>query len=92
MLSGAYALRKKLIGDKAFYKALLMIIVPVIIQNVISNFVSLLDNLMVGTLGTNEISGVAVANQLVFIFNLCVFGGLSGPGIFTAQYFGAGDM
>ena len=84
--------RQTLIGDKAFYKAVLAIIIPVIIQNGISNFVNLLDNLMVGALGTEEMSGVAIANQLVFVFNLCVFGGLSGAGIFGAQFYGAGDI
>lgn len=74
--------RQTLIGDKAFYKTVLAIIIPVIIQNGISNFVNLLDNLMVGALGNEEMSGVAIANQLVFVFNLCVFGGLSGAGIF----------
>ena len=84
--------RQTLIGDKAFYKAVLAIIIPVIIQNGISNFVNLLDNLMVGALGNEEMSGVAIANQLVFVFNLCVFGGLSGAGIFGAQFYGAGDI
>ena len=78
--------RQTLIGDKAFYKTVLAIIIPVIIQNGISNFVNLLDNLMVGALGNEEMSGVAIANQLVFVFNLCVFGGLSGAGIFGAQF------
>ena len=84
--------RGNIIGTKAFYKAVMAIIIPVIIQNGVSNVVSMVDNLMVGALGNNEMSGVAVANQLIFIFNLCIFGGLSGPGIFTAQYHGAGDV
>lgn len=85
-------LRGNLFGTKAFYKAVLAIIIPVIIQNGVSNVVSMLDNLMVGALGNNEMSGVAVANQLIFIYNLCIFGGMSGVGIFTAQYHGAGDV
>ena len=66
--------------------------VPVLVQNVITNFVSLLDNIMVGAIGTEPMSGVAIVNQLLFVFNLCIFGGLSGAGIFTAQYFGSGDQ
>ncbi len=84
--------RRALIGDKAFYRAVLGIIIPVIIQNGISNFVNLLDNLMVGALGDAQMSGVSIANQLLFVFNLSIFGGLAGPGIFGAQYFGAGDI
>ena len=83
--------RRTLMGDKAFYRAVLAIIIPVIIQNSISNFVNFLDNLMVGELGNEQMSGVSIANQLVFVFNLAVFGGLAGPGIFGAQFFGAGD-
>ncbi|MCQ2454078.1 MAG: MATE family efflux transporter [Clostridia bacterium] len=84
--------RRTLLGDKVFYKTVLALVVPVIIQSTVTNFVSLLDNLMVGALGTAEMSGVAIANQLLFIFNLAVFGGLSGAGIFGAQFFGAGDI
>ena len=84
--------RRTLIGSRAFYATVLSIVVPMVIQNGISNFVNLLDNLMVGALGDAEMSGVAIANQLVFVFNLCIFGGLSGAGIYGAQFFGAGDI
>ena len=82
---------KKLIGNKAFYKAILALTIPIIVQNGITNFVNLLDNIMVGRLGTEQLSGVGIANQLIFVFTLCLFGGLSGAGIFTAQFFGKGD-
>ena len=84
-------LRKKYIGDKAFYKTVLGIAVPIMIQNAISNFVGLLDNLMIGRVGTNALSGVAIANQLIFIYYLLVFGAAAGIGIFTAQYHGVKD-
>ena len=83
---------KKLIGDKAFYRRVLMVAVPIIIQNGITNFVSLLDNIMVGQVGTIPMSGVTIVNQLIFVFNLCLFGATSGPGIFTAQFYGSGDQ
>ena len=83
--------RSSLIGDKDFYKKLLAIAIPIIIQNGITNFVNLLDNLMVGAVGTDEMSGVAIVNQLIFVFNLAIFGGLSGAGIFAAQFHGKGD-
>ncbi|MDO4284974.1 MAG: MATE family efflux transporter [Eubacteriales bacterium] len=83
--------KNKFIGDRAFYSMVLMIAVPIMIQNGITNFVSLLDNIMVGQVGTEQMSGVAIVNQLIFVYNLCIFGGVSGAGIFTAQYFGRGD-
>lgn len=82
---------RSLIGDRAFYRRLLAVMTPVLIQNIITNFVSLLDNIMVGQIGTEPMSGVAIANQLIFVFNLCIFGGTAGAGIFTAQFFGKGD-
>jgi len=82
---------KKYIGDKKFYKMVLLIAVPIMVQNGITNFVSLLDNIMVGQVGTNQMSGVAIANQLIFVYNLCIFGGMSGAGIFGAQFFGQGN-
>lgn len=87
------ALRKehKLIGDKAFYKMVLAVAVPIMIQNGITNFVGMLDNIMVGRMGTEQMSGVSIVNQLIFVYNLCLFGGISGAGIFTAQYFGQND-
>ena len=80
------------IGDKAFYRRVLAIAIPIIIQNGITQFVALLDNLMVGQIGTVEMSSVSIANQLIFVFNLCIFGASSGAGIFTAQFFGNGDQ
>ena len=82
---------KRLIGDRDFYRRLFSVMTPVLVQNVITNFVSLLDNVMVGQIGTEPMSGVAIVNQLIFIFNLCIFGGLAGAGIFTAQFYGKGD-
>ena len=83
--------RKKYIGDRAFYKMLMAVAVPIMVQNGITNFVSLLDNIMVGRIGTEQMSGVAIVNQIMFIYFLCLFGGQSGAGIFTAQYYGYKD-
>ncbi len=85
------SIRKKLIGDRAFYGMVMTIAVPIMIQNGITNFVSLLDNIMVGQIGTEQMSGVAIVNQLIMVYYLCIFGGISGTGIFTAQYFGQKD-
>lgn len=82
---------KRYIGDRAFYKRVLTIVIPIIIQNGITNFVSLLDNIMVGQVGTLPMSGVSIVNQLLFVFNLCIFGATAGAGIFTAQFQGSGD-
>lgn len=82
---------KKYIGDKAFYKRVLALTLPIMLQNGITNLVNMLDNVMVGRLDIASSSGVTVANQLIFVFNLCIFGAISGAGIFGAQFFGKGD-
>ncbi len=81
----------KFIGDRDFYKRVLLTAVPIMIQNGITNFVSLLDNIMIGQTGTEQMSGAAIVNQLIFVYNLCLFGGVSGAGIFTAQFYGQGN-
>ena len=84
-------LKSKLIGTKDFYRRVIAIVVPMIIQNTITNVVSLLDNVMVGRVGTLQMSAVTIVNQLMFVFYLCIFGGMAGAGIFATQYAGAND-
>ncbi len=78
-------------GSWSFYKRTLLIAVPVMVQNLITNIVAMVDNVMVGQVGTEQMSGVAIVNQLLFVFNLTIFGALSGAGIFCAQFFGKND-
>ena len=82
---------KKLIGTRDFYRTVAALALPLLLQNAVSTFVNLLDNLMVGRIGTEAMSGVSIVNQLLFVYNLCLFGGMGGAGIFGAQFFGRGD-
>ena len=70
---------RKFVGNKAFYLMVLSIAIPIMIQNGITNFVSLLDNIMIGRIGTEPMSGAAIVNQLIFVYNLCIFGGVPAP-------------
>ena len=82
---------KKFSADKELYRRFFVIAIPIIIQNGITNFVSMLDNIMVGQVGSLQMSGVSIVNGLLFVYNLCIFGASSGAGIFTAQFFGSHD-
>ena len=82
----------KFIGDRAFYKSVLAIALPLMVQNAVTNFVNLLDNIMVGALNTEAMSGVSIVNQFIFIFNITVFGAIAGAGIYTSQFHGRGDV
>lgn len=74
-----------------YFKRMILIAIPIMIQNGITNFVSMLDNIMVGKVGTLQMTGVSIVNQLIFIYGLCIFGAMSGAGIFTAQFYGKQD-
>lgn len=74
-----------------YYKRMITIALPIMIQSGVTNFVSMLDNIMVGQVGTLQMTGVSIINQLLFVFNLCVFGAMSGAGIFTSQFYGKKD-
>ena len=84
-------IKEKYTGDRNFYSKVLAISIPIMLQNGITNFVGLLDNIMVGRIGTEEMSGVSIVNQLFFILILCLFGATSGAGVLGAQYYGNGD-
>ena len=85
-------MRNRHTGGLSYYRHILSIAIPIIIQNGITNFVNLLDNIMVGQVGTVPMSGVSIVNGVLFVFNLCIFGASSGAGIFTAQFHGSGDQ
>ncbi len=85
-------LKECLFGDAQFYRRVATVVVPMIVQNTLSNIVGLLDNIMVGQVGTLPMSSVAIVNQILFIFYLCIWGSLAGAGIYSTQFFGKGDM
>ena len=83
-------LLKRYVGDKAFYRRVIAVALPIILQNLITNFVSMLDNIMVGQLSTAQIGAVTIVNNnLLFVFYLALYGGAAGAGIFTTQFFGS---
>ena len=84
-------IRNYISSGMPYYKRMILVAIPIMIQNGVTNFVSMLDNIMVGRVGTLEMTGVSIVNQLMLVFNLCIFGAMSGVGIFTAQFFGKKD-
>lgn len=83
--------KNKYIGDLTFYKAVMAVIIPIMIQQGITTFVNMLDNIMVGRVGTLQMSSVSISNQLLMIFQLAVFGANNAAGIFGAQFYGKQD-
>ncbi len=83
---------RKIIGDRHFYKTLFMVSLPIVVQQLITSSVQLVDNIMVGKLGELAIGSVSVVNQLYFVVILITFGAMGGAGVFSAQYFGSKDF
>ena len=83
---------RSLIGSRVFYKRLFQVSLPIVLQQLLTSSLQLIDNLMVGSLGELSINSVSVVNQLYFVIILITFGALGGAGIFTAQYFGSGEV
>ena len=74
--------------EKSFFKNLVIIAVPIILQNLMQSFINMLDTIMVGQLGATEIAAVGLGNQIFFILNMILFGISSGAAIFIAHYWG----
>jgi len=78
--------------DKAFFRAMLTLAVPVAFQQLITAGLNMIDVLMVGQLGEASVAALGLANQIFFLLILFLFGITSGMAIFTAQYWGKGDV
>ncbi|MDD6302764.1 MAG: MATE family efflux transporter [Bacillales bacterium] len=74
-----------------FIKKLTIIAIPIIIQQFFLNIASLLDTMMVGKLDNASVSGVFIANQIIFVMNLLIFGATEGGSIFFSQFYGSKD-
>ena len=82
---------KYLKREKGFYRSALLLMLPMIMQNLITNVMALADMFMVGALGENSLAAVSLANSPFFVMMLVCFGLQSGSGVLTAQYYGKGD-
>lgn len=82
----------KLIKDKGFYKMVLGVTIPLAIQSSLNFLVSMVDILMLGTLGQTQLTASQLANQPFFIFSLLCFGLAGGASVLAAQYWGKGDL
>ncbi|MCQ2982236.1 MAG: MATE family efflux transporter [Treponemataceae bacterium] len=78
--------------DKDFYKSIIVIALPVILQNLVNSFINILDTVMVGKLGVTSIASVGLGNNIFFFVNIIIFGTVSGAGIFVAQYWGKREL
>ncbi len=83
---------KKFRENKKFYTTLVAITIPIVIQNLIASSINMLDTVMIGNVGQEELAAVGIANQYYFLFSLSIFGVAAGCGVFIAQLWGKKDI
>ncbi|SCI34320.1 MULTISPECIES: MATE family efflux transporter [unclassified Romboutsia] len=88
-MQGLFKLDKE---NKTFYKLLISLCIPMIIQNLISSSVNVIDTVMISSLGESSVASIGVANQFFFLFNMTLYGITGGAGIFISQFFGKKDI
>lgn len=75
-----------------YYKRLLLLAMPIVLQQIISVSLNLVDNIMIGKLGPLPLAAVGSANQVFGIYSMILFGLFSGAAVPLAQYFGVRDF
>ncbi len=78
--------------DKEYFKTIFVLALPIIIQNVVSSSLNMVDTIMIGSFGEKEVAAVGLANQPYFLLMVATYGIYSGASIFIAQYFGKNDI
>ncbi|MGL4911436.1 MAG: MATE family efflux transporter [Romboutsia sp.] len=78
--------------NKRFYRILMSLCIPIIIQQLISTSVNVIDTMMISSLGETSVASIGVANQFFFLFNMSLAGITGGAGVFISQFFGKGDI
>lgn len=87
-------MKRDLLGlsDKAFYQKVFAVCLPIMLQQLLSTAMYMVDTIMIGGLGDIELAGVGAANQLAYLLDICLFGITGGGSVFMAQYFGKKDL
>lgn len=85
-------LRKLFVRDRAFYKTVLVLALPVVLQNMITIGVNMLDTIMLGTYGETQLSGASLANEFISLHQILCLGIGGGAAVLTSQFWGAKDI
>ena len=79
-------------NNKKFYKLLISLCIPIIVQQLISTSVNIIDTVMISSLGEAPVASIGVANQYFFLFNMALSGIVGGSGVFISQFYGKNDI
>ncbi len=79
------------VKDRGFYKTILLLALPIVLQNMITMGVNIMDTVMLGSYGEIQLSGSSLGNDFINIFHILCMGMGAGASVLTAQFWGAGD-
>ena len=85
-------LLSEIFRDKEYLRRLFVIAFPLILQQVITYSVNLLDTMMIGSFGDSTLAAVNLVNQFYLIFSVMIFGSISGGNVLNAQFWGKRDV
>ncbi|MBO6007553.1 MAG: MATE family efflux transporter, partial [Lachnospiraceae bacterium] len=85
-------MKKFLSARKGFYRELFVLVIPIVVQNLISSSVTVADTLMLGNVDQTSLSASGLAGQLMFLINVMFFGLNSAITILASQYWGKKDV
>ncbi len=77
--------------NKTFYRLLISLCIPIIIQQLISTSVNVIDTVMISSLGEASVASIGIANQFFFLFSMTLTGITGGAGVFISQFYGKND-
>lgn len=83
---------KDLLHARDFHRAIWTLALPMALSAILSSSLQIVDTLMIARLGDNSVAAVGMANRLTYILSFFTSGPASGAAIFTAQYWGKGEM
>jgi putative MATE family efflux protein len=84
--------KRVFVWEKEFTRSIFRLGIPMMLQSVVAALMHIVDNVMVSTLGDVAMAGVTQANRISFLFQLTMFGAVSGAAVFAAQYWSAKDV
>lgn len=82
---------KLYLGDKAFYKRMALIAIPISLQQLITVGINLMDTVMLSSMGDAQLSASSLAGQFINIFQICCMGIGMGASVLTARFWGMKD-
>ena len=74
--------------DRFFYRTVALVAIPIALQSLITVGVNMMDTIMVGKVGQNELSAVSLANTFINIYHILCMGLSMGASVLVSRFYG----